>query len=238
MNRSTFSISKIIFVVTIFSIAMGIMEGAVVVYLRKIYYPGGFEFPLIPIGPKIAITEIIREAATLIMLISTGIIAGRTKTERFGFFIFCFGVWDITYYLVLYFILGWPQSLLTWDILFLIPVTWVGPVLGPVINSLSMILLALLVSYFTTKNPLAKVNSKEWALLVIGSLIVIVSYTEDYVGYMLGEFSLMELLIPTNSNEVMDYAIGYVPQHFAWWVFGLGQGIIFLAIFLFYFRKR
>jgi hypothetical protein len=112
---------------TLFSIAMGYMESAIVVYLRKIYYPDGFQFPLTPIEVHIRLTEILREAATLIMLITIGIVAGKTKLQRFSFFIFCFGIWDIFYYVFLKMLLGWPATIFDWDILFLIPVPWVGP---------------------------------------------------------------------------------------------------------------
>jgi hypothetical protein len=61
---------KTLVVVTFFSIAMGLLESAVVVYLREIYFPDGFNFPLNPIHGKIFTIELLRELATLIMLIS------------------------------------------------------------------------------------------------------------------------------------------------------------------------
>ncbi|MBL7138880.1 MAG: hypothetical protein ISS17_08905, partial [Bacteroidales bacterium] len=128
--------------ITLFAIAMGFLESAVVVYLRAIYYPEGFAFPLKIIEGPVATTEILREAATLIMLITVAILAARRWIIRFAWFIYIFAIWDIFYYIFLWLLLGWPESLLTWDILFLIPTTWVGPVLAPVINSLTMIALA------------------------------------------------------------------------------------------------
>lgn len=229
---------KTIFLLTIFSIAMGYMESAVVVYLREIFYPDGFEFPLRAITQHLAVTEIIREAATLVMLITIAMLSGRTKTEGFGFFIFCFAVWDITYYVVLYFLLGWPPSLFTWDILFLIPLTWVGPVLGPVINSISMILFALAIVHFTSVDRRARISALEWLLLVLGSVIVIISYTEDYAGFMRSEFSWGELLFPGDASQVMEFGAGYIPQTFAWWIFWLGESTILLAIVLFYRRNN
>src|SRR5690348_14185303 len=107
---------------SLFAIAMGFMESAVVIYLRKILYPGGFQFPLMPISNDLAMVEIFREAATMIMLVGIGILAGRSVKEKFAIFIFCFAVWDIFYYVFLKIFLDWPQSLMTWDILFLIPV--------------------------------------------------------------------------------------------------------------------
>ena len=232
------NIKKVILLLLVFSVAMGYMEGAVVVYLRELFYPDGFDFPLQPITSLVALTEIIREAATLVMLVTIAWIAGRTGTERFGFFLFCFAVWDITYYIALYLLLGWPESLLTWDILFLIPVTWVGPVLGPVLNSLSMILLALLVSYKTSLKPNTRIVRNEWLLLIAGSVIVILSYTEDYVRFMRSRFSLSEIFFPSDTAAMMDYASGYIPQSFSWWIFWIGQGAILAAIFLFYRRRK
>src|SRR6201998_1661345 len=107
---------------TAFSIAMGFLETAVVIYLRKLYYPHGFQFPLVPIDNDIAMVEFLREAATIIMLLGIGIIAGKNTSQKFGIFIYCFAVWDIFYYVFLKLLLGWPESLFTWDILFIIPV--------------------------------------------------------------------------------------------------------------------
>jgi hypothetical protein len=228
---------SIFIVPALFAIVMGFMESAVVVYLRKIYYPRGFTFPLKAIDNSIALTEILREAATLIMLVTVGMIAGRTKTEKFGFFIFCFAVWDIFYYVFLYFLLGWPESLFTWDILFLIPVTWVGPVLGPVINSVTMICLALIINYFTTLNSMTRISPVEWLLIVSGSIVIIVSYTEDYVRYMMNMFSFVELFEVAKSDQMLEYATAYVPESFSWWIFVMGELIIIAAILIYYRRN-
>ncbi|HEY4798398.1 MAG TPA: hypothetical protein VII99_04895, partial [Bacteroidia bacterium] len=148
--------------ISLFSIAMGFLESAVVVYLRAIYYPRGFDFPLTNMNSLIAFTELGREAATIIMLAGIGIITGKNPTQRFAWFLYCFAIWDIFYYIFLKVLLNWPDSLFTWDILFLIPFPWVGPVICPCIISISMIALALLLIYFNEKNHLLKVNSREW----------------------------------------------------------------------------
>ncbi len=230
--------TKTIYILVLFSIAMGFMESAVVVYLREIYYPAGFSFPLQPIDGSIAMTEVLREAATLIMLITAGILAGRTPAERFGFFIMAFGIWDIFYYVFLYLLLGWPESLLTWDILFLIPTTWVGPVLGPVVNSLSMIVLALMITRFTSCGTRVFIAGREWILLISGSLVVIISYVEDYITYMLGKFTFWEIFHPGRVDELMEYALDYIPVDFSWWIFMVGQLLITAGILLFYRRNN
>ena len=79
--------------------------------------------------------EIGREAATLIMLLGVAMLAGADRWERFLAFCLSFGVWDIFYYAWLWIFVRWPASLFTWDLLFLIPVPWIGPVLAPVLVS-------------------------------------------------------------------------------------------------------
>ena len=85
--------------VFILNIAFAIVEACVVVYLRRIYYPAGFNFPLIPITDKMLILELFREASTLVMLVCIGILCGKYAWEKFAFFIISFGVWDIFFYL-------------------------------------------------------------------------------------------------------------------------------------------
>ena len=133
------SYGKTITAVTLYAIAMGYIEAAVVVYLRDLYYPGGFRFPLASFPEAMAPVEIARETATLVMLGAVGTLAGKRFWERFGWFIIAFGVWDIAYYGWLKVLLDWPASLFEPDILFLIPSSWVGPVIAPVLVSVLMI---------------------------------------------------------------------------------------------------
>ncbi len=147
-------------------------------------------------------------------------------------------MWDIFYYIFLKALLGWPASLLTWDILFLIPVVWVGPVIGPVINSLTMILLAMLISYFTDKNLATKIKSTEWLFLILGSIVIIISYTYDYTSYMLNEFSFTELISSSSSGEMLEYSAEYIPDRFIWWIYIVGEAILLTAIYLFISRNK
>ena len=73
---------------------MGFLETSVVVYLRELYYPKGFTFPLVIIPNKIAVVEFWREIATIVMLVGAGIIAGKTRLSRFAYFIIAFAIWD------------------------------------------------------------------------------------------------------------------------------------------------
>src|SRR5271157_1547151 len=169
---------------TLFSIAMGYLESSVVVYLRKIYYPDGFRFPLVPMQKDIAICEFWREAATIIMLAGIGIIARKNNLQRFTFFCFCFAIWDIFYYIFLWKLIKWPESLLTWDILFFIPIPWVGPVLAPVIVSFIMIAFAIIVNYFIIKGYQVKYRKSEYLLMITGCLVIILSFMWDYISFI------------------------------------------------------
>ena len=129
---------KRLFFLTVYAVAMGFVEAAVVIYLRQLYYPAGFCFPLSsPVLQSLQI-EYIREIATIVMLGSVAVLAGGDRTEKAAFFLFSFGLWDLFYYLWLKLLLDWPSSFFTWDILFLIPIVWVAPVLAPMICAVTM----------------------------------------------------------------------------------------------------
>ena len=96
----------------VFAVAMAYLEAAVVVYLRKLYYPDGFSFPLKLIPESIIFIEIGREVATLVMLSSIAWIMAKWRWERFGWFLFVFGIWDIFYYFWLKVLVNWPSSIL------------------------------------------------------------------------------------------------------------------------------
>src|ERR1700741_38835 len=168
---------------TLFAIAMGFLETSVVVYLRKLYYPNGFGFPLIPIESSIAVTESWREAATVIMLLGAGILTGKDKLSRFAYFIYAFAIWDIFYYVFLKLLLNWPESLFTWDILFLIPVPWVGPVIAPCIISMTMILLAVLIVYYQSKSYSGSFTKTPFLLLLSGAFVCVYGFCYDYIQY-------------------------------------------------------
>jgi hypothetical protein len=224
-------------VITLFAIAMGYLESAVVVYLREIFYPEGFAFPIRTMMGNIATTEVIREFATLVMLASIGYLGGKNRMQRFGIFLYAFGIWDIFYYLFLKFLIGWPESLFTWDILFMIPVTWVGPVLAPVINALTMCVLGAFIYHSEENEKRVKLRRVEWALLIIGSMIVLISYTQDYLHYIAGLMPLMDLFKPSEADKILIAVESYVPENFNWWLFAAGQSLLVLALALVFNRR-
>jgi len=217
--------------IAIFAIAMGFLESAVVVYLRAIYYPEGFAFPLRNLDPGIVRTEVIREGATMIMLITIALMTFKQAIIRFAVFIYAFAIWDMFYYVFLYLLLKWPPAILTWDILFLIPVTWVGPVLAPVINSVTMIFLALIIIHYKTKNELFRISQLEWLFLFMGSAFFILSYTQPYMRFLLARYSFSDLLQLSSSKEFLEYSGRFVPVKFDWILFSLGEVLILYPVF-------
>jgi len=217
--------------ITLFAISMGIFEGAVVVYLRALYYPEGFDFPLKLMSNQVAATELIREFASLIMLLSVGAISGKNFSQRFAWFIYSFAVWDLIYYVFLYLIIGWPESLFTWDILFLLPVTWTGPVIAPIIISLLMIVLALIIYYYNLRsNFKTKLIRKEWLILIAGSIIVFISFIWDYCKFIIQNFDGIGDNEQTFSTRIYNLSFQYIPDRFPWLVFILGVLILIIGI--------
>ena len=129
------NLSKII-TLAVYAVAMALVEAAVVIYLRELYYPTGFlirttaDVAVIPSG--ILNVELWREAATIIMLAAVAHLAFGDLQRKVAAFFWTFSIWDLTYYLSLFVFLSWPASLFTLDIYFLIPWPWIGPVLFPV----------------------------------------------------------------------------------------------------------
>jgi hypothetical protein len=232
------TLTKTFIWLTVFSIAMGYLETSVVVYLRKIYYPDGFGFPLNPIGKDIVITELLREVSTLIMLTGVAVLAGKNALQRLAFFLFSFAVWDIFYYVFLYVLIGWPQSLMTWDILFLIPMPWVGPVLSPLIITLLMILFAGITVFFDLKGIKARVNLKEWLLFITGAVTVIISWTWDYSRYIISNNPDESIWSFSSKEALFEASQKYVPQSFNWLLFILGALLILFSISMFFVRNK
>ncbi|MBL7901375.1 MAG: hypothetical protein JNK73_05215 [Bacteroidia bacterium] len=196
--------------ISAFAIAMGFLESAVVIYIRAMYYKDGFQFPLRPMELSLARVEIFREAATLIMLIAACYLAGSTATQRFAFFTLAFAIWDLFYYVFLYVFLGWPESLFTWDLLFLIPLPWIGPVWSPFLICLLMILSALVLIHETSKNAEFKLSKKQLLFLIVGILLCIFSFMWDYLHFT-GYENFWSIV---SSKALFAEISHYVPQTF------------------------
>lgn len=187
--------------VVIYAAAMAWVESAVVYYLRTHldrivpYQPN----PL-PIVGGLGPVELARELATLIMLFTVGALAGRTWRARFGYMAVAFGVWDIFYYVFLKVMCDWPRSLFDWDILFLLPLPWWGPVLAPILIAGLMILWGTLASQFERPSPARAPSWKAWALNFLGMALGLYVFMADAVRVAGGGVDALRNLLPTQFN--------------------------------------
>lgn len=163
----------------LYSVSMGFLEAAVVIYLRALFYPQGFDFPTTPlvvIPVKMMGVELGRELATLLMILSVGILFGRSFQERLAGVMIVFGVWDIIYYLALFIVEGWPRSPGTWDVLFLLPTVWVGPVWAPLGVSLALVGTGLLIWVRLQRGGKLILNWRDWVWEIAAGLIIISTF--------------------------------------------------------------
>ena len=168
-------------IVVVFSIAFGYIEAAIVVYLRQIFHPDGFTFPMTVFGNdllarRLLLTEIGREAATIVLTFTGAWLFGRNIQQRFAYFMVIFAVWDIFYYVWLKVLIDWPTSIMDWDILFLIPVTWASPVLYPVLISITLLVFAVVILYRSSHARAIKANLLDWLAFFLSGLIVVASF--------------------------------------------------------------
>jgi hypothetical protein len=209
-------------ILLLFGTAFGYLEAAVVSYLRILhesarrhFYPArqsGELFPLLTLeqvraaGPeqqKTLLVEIGREAATMLMLAAIALAVAGNARQWTAAFAIAFGVWDIVFYAGLKVLLGWPSSLLTWDILFLIPVPWVGPVIAPMLVSVAMIAAGIWCLWHEAASRPLQIGVWNALGVLLGALVIVLSFTLDYRNIMAGG----------------------TPHPFHWGVFGLGLGI-------------
>ena len=158
---------------------MGYFEAVLVVYLRGLIYPGGFAFPLKDIPVELGVFELFREAATIIMLISIAGLTAKKFWERFGYFIILFGIWDIFYYIWLKVTINWPASLFESDILFLIPMPWIGPVIAPVLVAVLMVVIGIVITYIYRKGSSFKPSTFGWILAATATVLILYSFIND-----------------------------------------------------------
>jgi hypothetical protein len=219
-NAPTLPWKRIVIALLLFGTAFGYLEAAVVSYLRLLheparlrFYPGrppGDLFPLLTIeqlraaGPVETQTlpiEIGREAATIVMLAAIALAVAGNAGQWAAAFVIAFGTWDVTFYLFLKLLLGWPASVFTWDILFLIPVPWAGPVLAPVIVSLTMIVAGAWHLRREARHEPIHLDAAHWAGLLLGAAVIVLAFAMDY-------------------RYIMSAGI---PRRFHWGVFVLGM---------------
>ena len=167
-------------VVAGYAVAMAWVEAAVVFYLRTLANRiDPYQANPLPEVAGLSWVELVREAATLVMLLGVGLLAGRDWRSRWGYAAVAFGIWDLFYYLFLRIITHWPHSVLDWDILFLIPLPWWGPVLAPVIIALLMIAWGTLASQFDYEEHWFRSEWKSWLLGFMGAALALYVFMAD-----------------------------------------------------------
>lgn len=209
-------------ILLLFGTAFGYLEAAVVTYLRilheparQLFYPNrppGELFPLLTLQQvrasgleqqRTVYVEIGREAATMLMLAAIALAVARNARQWAAAFAIAFGVWDIVFYAGLKLLLDWPSSLFTWDILFLIPLPWTGPVIAPILVSVAMIAAGIwCLQREAAARPL-RIGLWNIVGVLLGAFVIILSFTLDYRNVMAGG----------------------MPHPFHWGVFSLGLGI-------------
>jgi hypothetical protein len=206
----------------LFGVSFGYVEAAVVVYLGELYEPLALElhperrpgdlFPLITREQleatdsahlRLLKIEVIREAATMVMLASVALAVCWNFNTCVAAFVIAFGVWDICYYVFLKALIDWPASLLEWDLLFLIPIPWVGPVLAPVLVAISMVVAGTLLLWREWADMPVRIGWQHWSSIVLGGLVIIVAFCWNY-------------------RQVMG---GGMPNPFPWSIFLVGEAI-------------
>jgi hypothetical protein len=188
-------------VVVLFAVAMAWVEAASVYYIRVVvdrivpYQPN----PL-PVGGVLGAVELVREAATLVMLVTVGILAGRTWQDRLGYTSIAFGVWDILYYVFLKVMTGWPTSLFDWDVLFLLPLPWWGPVVAPVSIALLLVLWGTLATQSGGRIAAVSFRSVPWALNGLGMALALYVFMSDAIHSLPHGPEATRQVLPTAFN--------------------------------------
>jgi hypothetical protein len=160
-------------------------------------------------------TEVAREAATLVMLGAVAAAVGGNFRQWLAFLLLAFGAWDISYYAFLKVLIDWPKSLLTWDILFLIPVPWSAPVLAPALVALTMVGTGLVYLWRESNGQAIPLRGVHWLGACAGALFILAAFTWDYRNVMAGG----------------------MPKPFHWPLFALGE-LLWVMTFLHVLRAR
>lgn len=205
MNHSRlFSNHRTWLVVVIFAIAMAWVESAVVFDLRTLVNRiEPYQADPLPKVGALGPVELVREFATLVMLFTVGMLAGKKWRARLGYTFIAFGVWDIFYYVFLKVMCGWPHSLLDWDILFLLPLPWWGPVLAPVLIATLMIVWGTMVTQFERRPTPTLSNWLVWPSCFSGGMIALAVFMTDTLRVADQGVPVIRKVLPTEFNWPM-----------------------------------
>jgi hypothetical protein len=174
-----------------FGIAMGYLEAVVVVYLRAALeaLPGAVPGHDPGTLGTFEAVEVARELATLVMIAAVGWLTGRAGLERLAWAAVVFGAWDIAYYGGLRLTIGWPPSLDTWDLLFLVPRPWVGPVWAPIAVSTALIVFGLVAARRLRAGRAVVVEPWQALAALAGGGLVVTSFLVDADRVLAGDAS-------------------------------------------------
>ena len=216
--------SKNLWWVGFYAVAMAYLESAVVVYLRRLYGISNLMISVPPSDPQIGAIELGRELATLVMLLAVGWVAGKKFQSRLGFAIFAFGLWDIFYYIWLKVFIGWPQTLLDPDLLFLIPLPWWGPALAPMLIAALMSAGGTLVVIGADRGQVIRLSPANWVTLTVGILAMLYAFMADALAILPANFRTLSQLRSTSFNWLV-YLFGLALSGFVFWriLFSLGE---------------
>ncbi|MEM7457577.1 MAG: hypothetical protein AAF456_24810 [Planctomycetota bacterium] len=211
-------------ILALFAIAMALLEAAVVVYMRQLYYPADpMElFPLAFLDSYDPRLELSREIATIVMIVTVALLVERKDwTRSFAAFVFVFGTWDLFYYVWLKVLMGWPRTWLEWDVLFLIPMIWLGPWICPALIALMFMVWGgrVLLSRQRLVLPL-----KGLAVFVVGAILGLIAFMQPAGAVMIAE-----------GADWVDAMKQYTPNQFWWWLYGIslvlmGTGFWFTSV--------
>lgn len=189
-----------------FGLAFGWIEATTVLYLFAVNAPngpyvGGLDYPLAALPIRLSVAEVVREACTIVLLASTSWLASARWAGRIGAFFLLFGLWDLVYYVGLAVLAQWPTSLTTWDVLFLIPLPWVGPVWAPAL--VAVVFAAGGSHLFLTADRPRAYRWLDVAVLLAAATTIVLTFLVDW-------------------QLVMDRSL---PHRFPRWLFLLALGV-------------
>jgi hypothetical protein len=188
-------------IVVAFAVAMAWMEAATVFYIRALVGRiEPYQAEPLPLQGPLGNVELWREAATLVMLAAVGCLAGRTWRQRAGYAALAFGIWDVLYYVFLRPISGWPNTLLDWDILFLLPLPWWGPVLAPVSIAVLLIVWGTMVTQGSDRAVRDTPARWTWALAGIGAVLALCIFMTDAFRALPDGRDAILRVLPTGFN--------------------------------------
>ena len=190
--------------------AFGVVEAGIVVALRQFLDPAGSQFPLVAFPPALLRVEQAREAASLVLLVGAARLAASGRVARWATFLVAFGAWDLVYYLVLRLVLGWPGRVTDWDLLFLLPVPWYGPVYAPLLVAATMFCCGLVMLYEIRCRGRFLIRSLHVAAVAAGALVITASFVAAGAGEVEGDRYWLGAL-------AAGEAIGLIAFGHAWW---------------------